>query len=85
MAAGLPVAATDVGDTKSIVAELNCPFVVSAGDEPALGAALGALLDDPARRRSLGDANRTKAHAEFSLDAMVSAYDRLFESRGSYR
>jgi glycosyltransferase involved in cell wall biosynthesis len=82
MAAGLPAVSTDVGDIRTIVAEPNRPFIVPVSDEPALAAALRALLRDPERRSALGAANLAKARAEFSLDTMVSAYDQLFQNRG---
>lgn len=79
MAAGLPAAATDVGDIKTIVAEPNRPFIVPLGDEAGLTKALGRLLADGDLRARLGEANRIKAESEFALDAMIQAYDRLFE------
>ncbi len=78
MAAGLPAAATDVGDIKSIVAEGNRPYIVSIADPAALTAALRTLLRDPALRARLGAENREKARREFSLDTMIAGYDRLF-------
>ncbi|HLG86710.1 MAG TPA: glycosyltransferase [Alphaproteobacteria bacterium] len=83
MAAGLPAAATDVGDIKSIVAEPNRPFIVPALDEGQLAQALGRLFGSAELRSRLGQANRIKAEAEFSLDVMVRAYDRLFEKAAS--
>jgi glycosyltransferase involved in cell wall biosynthesis len=80
MAAGLPAAATDVGDTKAMVAGANRQFIVPASDEAALARALAALLRDPALRASLGSANRLKAEREFALDQMIAAYDRLFQA-----
>ena len=78
MAAGLPAVATDVGDTKSIVAEENKPFIVNVIDEAALTGALRNLLRDPALRAKLGAANRAKAQREFSIDTMVTDYNWLF-------
>ena len=83
MAAGLPAAATDVGDIKSIVAEPNRPFIVPVQDERQLAQALGRLFGSAELRSRLGEANRIKAEAEFSLDVMVRAYDRLFEEAAS--
>ncbi len=79
MAAGLPAVATDVGDTKVIVAEPNRPFIVQLSDEAQLARNLGTLLRSAALRARLGEANRIKAESEFSLDVMIRAYDRLFE------
>ena len=78
MAAGLPAACTDVGDTLAIVSEPNRPFVVPAADTAALTGALRTLLRQPALRASLGAANRAKVAQEFSLDTMIAGYDRLF-------
>jgi glycosyltransferase involved in cell wall biosynthesis len=78
MSSGLPVAATDVGDIRTMVAEENRPFVVNAADEAALTGALRNLLQDQPLRARLGAANRARARAEFSIKAMVAAYDRLF-------
>ncbi len=78
MAAGMPVAATDVGDIKAMVAEENRQFIVNPADEAALTGGLRTLLTDAALRERLGTANRAKAEAEFDLGAMIAAYDRLF-------
>jgi glycosyltransferase involved in cell wall biosynthesis len=78
MAAGLPVAATDVGDIKSMVPEENRQFVVNPSDEAALTGALRTLLRDADMRRKLAAANQAKAQAEFSLAAMIETYDWFF-------
>jgi glycosyltransferase involved in cell wall biosynthesis len=78
MAAGLPAAATDVGDVGTIVAESNRPYVVPASDEQALAAALRTLAGDRDLRARLGQENRAKVHREYALEVMTSAYDRLF-------
>ncbi len=77
MAAGLPVAATDVGDVGLMLSEANRPFVV-APDDAALAAALATLLDRPALRRALGAANRARAERDYDEAAMVRAYAALF-------
>lgn len=78
MAAGLPIAATDVGDIMSMVAEPNRPLLVAREDEEGLAEAIGTLLDDPGRARSLGAANRARAEAEYAETRMVASYDALF-------
>jgi glycosyltransferase involved in cell wall biosynthesis len=78
MTAGLPAVATDVGDIKSMVAPANRPYIVPLIDEAALTGALRTMLGDAALRQRLGEENRAKAKAEFSLDAMIATYDRLF-------
>ncbi len=77
MAAARPVAATDVGDVKAMVAADNRPFVTPCHAE-ALGVSLGRLLGDLSLRHRLGVANRRKAHAEFTQERMTAAWDTLF-------
>ncbi|WP_340264178.1 glycosyltransferase family 4 protein [Sphingobium mellinum] len=76
MAAGLPVAATDVGDVAHMVAPENQPFVVE--DDAALSQALGTLAADSDLRDRLGRANRLRARRDFDEAAMVDAYARLY-------
>ena len=80
MAAGLPVAATDVGDIADMVSEENRRFITPKEDEHALAASLAELAGDPVLRQALGQANLAKAQCEFSLEMMVGAYRTLFES-----
>ena len=77
MAAGLPVAATDVGDVAEMLAEPNRPFV-TARDDAALAAALATLIDRPELRRDLGAANRARAERDYDEATMVRAYAELF-------
>jgi glycosyltransferase involved in cell wall biosynthesis len=76
MDAGLPVASTDVGDLRNMLAPENRMFVVSSDE--ALSAALRQLVADAELRRRLGAANRARARSEFSLDGMCASYRRLF-------
>ena len=78
MCADLPVASTDVGDIKSMVADVNRQFIVNVADAAALTGALRTLLTDGALRGKLGTANRVKARSEFSIETMIETYDFLF-------
>jgi len=78
MAAGLAVAAPDVGDVAAMVAEENRPFIVPSGRDDRLADALVALAADPVRARRIGAANRAKARAEFDEAGMVVAYRRVY-------
>ncbi len=80
MAAGLPVAAPDVGDIAAILAEPNRAFITPPQDTPALSAALVQLASDAALRASLGAANQTRAQAEFDLAAMLARYAAVYAS-----
>ena len=77
MASGLPVAATDVGDVRTMLAEENASLVVPA-DVAALSGALWKLARDADLRARIGAANRARAKREFDEQGMVEAYRVLF-------
>ena len=76
MACGVPVVSTDGGALPEIVGDAG--VIVPAGDEIALARALAGLLDDPARRRTLGEAGRARILERFSwtvcAEQMVTYY-----------
>jgi glycosyltransferase involved in cell wall biosynthesis len=76
MAAGLPVVATAVGGVPEIVGDAG--VLVAPGNTDEFAAALRQLINDPTRRRSLGEAARERAR-RFDVGAMVNAYADLFE------
>jgi glycosyltransferase involved in cell wall biosynthesis len=78
MAAGLPVAATDVGDIRHILVPENAALLTAPGDPQALGRSLAALAADPARRAALGAANAARARARFDSAAMLRAYEAVY-------
>ena len=77
MAAGLPVATTDVGDVASMLADSNRPCV-TALDEHALAGAIRRLLDAPALRHDIGAQNRAKAERDYDQETMFQSYAALF-------
>lgn len=79
MAAGLPVAAPDVGDIAAMVSDENQPFIAARANVSALGTALETLASDEALRGSIGAANRARATAHFDESAMIEAYGTLYE------
>ncbi|MDB5406745.1 MAG: glycosyltransferase family 1 protein [Rhodospirillales bacterium] len=82
MAAGLPIVATDVGDLRDMVAAENAGLIVARDDDPAFAAALLPLLLDSERRKAIGEANRSRVRAHYSLSTMVERYDALFGAAG---
>jgi glycosyltransferase involved in cell wall biosynthesis len=82
MLAGLPVVATRVSAVPEIVVDGVTGLLVPPGDEEAVAAALAALLADPERRRSLGEAGRRRAHDEFSVARMTDRTIALYEGVG---
>jgi glycosyltransferase involved in cell wall biosynthesis len=77
MGCGLPVAATDVGDVRSMLAAANADFVVQP-DDAALADSFARLLALPDRGRAIGAANRARAEAAFDEETMFAAWRRLF-------
>jgi glycosyltransferase involved in cell wall biosynthesis len=78
MAAGLSIAATEVGDVRSMLAGENAPWI-GPRDDTALAASLAALLGDAALRARVGVANRARALATFDQERMFAAYAALFD------
>jgi len=78
MAAGLSVAAPDVGDIRKIVAEPNRPFIAVPNDAAALAAMLDELAANDQLRHEVGAANREKAAKHFDQAAMIEAYRSLY-------
>jgi glycosyltransferase involved in cell wall biosynthesis len=72
----LPVSGYDVGALAEITAlpELLAP----PGDSDALARIIVDLLDDRTRRLRIGEMNRRRAEALFSVTAMVRRYDTLY-------
>ena len=78
MAAALPVAATDVGDIKQMLATENHDFITPL-DDAALAGALVALLRQPALRHAVGAANRARAERDYDQETMFRAWRALFD------
>lgn len=76
MASGVPVAATDVGDTARIVADTG--FVVPARDVSAMTDALRKLAAEARPDRDKRAARcRARIESTFSLARYIAAFDRL--------
>ena len=82
MAAGRPIAATDVGDVRQMVAPENHPFVVEKSPIKLADAILH-LLEDERRREAIGAANARRAREAFDQSRMFAAYRDLFDLRES--
>jgi len=78
MAAGLPVAATDVGDIAAILAPENAALLTRPNDPRGLGETLAVLAADPDLRARLGAANAVRARAHFDSAAMLAAYEAVY-------
>ena len=79
MACGLPVAATDVGDTRRMLPESSRAGLVPVGDVDALSRALTALATDADRRQREGAANRAHCQQHYELEACLQAWLAEYE------
>jgi glycosyltransferase involved in cell wall biosynthesis len=75
MACARPVIAADAGGTAELVGSNGAGILVPPGDADALAAAVRELLEDPERRRLLGEAARHRIAAEFPLARMIERYE----------
>ncbi|MBI4425602.1 MAG: glycosyltransferase family 4 protein [Elusimicrobia bacterium] len=89
MSLGRPLIATSVGCLAEFADQGRSASLVPPGDPRALGAALTALLGDPAERRALGRRARERFEAAFALPRFVREtegfYNRLLADRDSLR
>jgi glycosyltransferase involved in cell wall biosynthesis len=75
-AAAVPVVSTSVGGVRSVVLDGESGLLA---DEPeALAAAVGSLLDDPARAAAMAVRGRGKVLATFGVERLVDDLDRLY-------
>ncbi len=88
MACETPLVVSRAGAIPEVVGEDGvCADLVPPGDVGELEAALGRLLDDPARREAMGRAGRRRARERYSwravAEATAAAYQRAIDlSRG---
>jgi glycosyltransferase involved in cell wall biosynthesis len=82
MAAELAVIATAVGGNSDAVVDGESGILVPPRDPRALAVALKRLAGDPALRRRLGEAARTRVEQRFSLETCVARYERLYRALG---
>ncbi len=79
LAAGAPVLASDLDAFRAVLGDPPAGALFRAGDPVALAAALGALLDDPARRAALSAAGRVRA-AEFEWSLVAADVERVYRA-----
>lgn len=74
MASGTPLVVTRTGALPEVAGpEGECADLVPPGDAEALARGMAAVLDDPARRRRMGEAGRRRAERTFSWTSVAEA------------
>ena len=76
-ALGVPAVVTDVGGMAEVVEDGETGRVVPAGSAQALGDAMSAMINTPARIE-MGARARSRAQTLFSVEIMKSAYAKYF-------
>jgi glycosyltransferase involved in cell wall biosynthesis len=79
MLAGRPVVATNAGGVPEVVTDGETGVLVPPGDARALGEAIDALRQDPARRSALARRGAVHAREHFSRDAMLAGVRRVID------
>jgi glycosyltransferase involved in cell wall biosynthesis len=79
MACGLPVVATPVGATPSLVTNGEEGFLVTPGSAAEVRAALSRLIENAGARRRMGQNARQKAE-RFSIDTVVDQIEHVYDS-----
>jgi glycosyltransferase involved in cell wall biosynthesis len=85
MFTGLGAVTTDAGAIPEIAIDGKTALLVPRENVPALTAALGRLLADPALAESLGRAARERVLARYSLATMLDRMEAVFERVASDR
>jgi glycosyltransferase involved in cell wall biosynthesis len=78
MLSGTPVIASDVCGIPEAIVSGEHGLLTPPGDVEALATALRRLLTDPSLREQLAAGARARALREFTLEAMATAYERLY-------
>lgn len=79
MASGLPVVASRVGGTPEVVADHTTGLLVPAGDPGAFAEAMLRIHQDHRLGERYGQRGRARVAQEFTVEKMVSAYQRLYD------
>ncbi|MBL0169347.1 MAG: glycosyltransferase [Gemmatimonadaceae bacterium] len=79
MASGVPVVATAVGGTPALLDNGACGLLATSPDPVAVELALSRALADPATMQRFAQRALERVERDYSLEAMVTAYESLYE------
>ncbi len=79
MAAGLPIVATDVGDTGVLLGgDPPAGWLLPPANPPKLAEAVTELIGDRSRLIGLGESARRRYDADYTVEEMVGRYSALY-------
>lgn len=81
MASALPVIATDVGGNADLVVQGETGDIIAAADPLAMARRMLHLAQEPGLARSRGLAARDRVESQFSMQAMVMNYQRVYDEQ----
>lgn len=84
MACGLPVIATNVGGNPELVVDGKTGFLAAAASPHDMAQIMAKYLDNPELIATQGATGRQRAEETFSMQAMVSAYVKVYDDRLSH-
>lgn len=85
MASQRAVVATDVPGHQDVVVHQQTGLLVPGEDDAALATAIESLLDDPARRRRMGQAGRERVLNHFTVRSMVEGTAAVYRAAAASR
>jgi glycosyltransferase involved in cell wall biosynthesis len=79
-AAGIAIVATDVGGNREIVEDGRTGFLVPAKSEAIMADRIVELLENPEKRRAMGERGRAGALVKFSQEGVLYEYVTFYTS-----
>ena len=77
LAAGVPGVSTDVGGVRDVLDAIG--LLAAFDDAATLASHVATLLENPEKRRNLGERGRRAVLARYSLDRLVTDIERLYQ------
>jgi glycosyltransferase involved in cell wall biosynthesis len=81
MAASIPIVASNVGGIPEVVGDGQSGLLAEPGDPAGLAEKILMLLDNQALGKTIAQNARTIVLARFGVDAMVDAYERVYDQQ----
>ncbi len=80
MASSLPVAATDVGDVRTVLPPDQSPLLAppDAGGAAVLAQGIAGLARSPETRARLGELNRRRVEISYTFEVMCASYREIY-------